>query len=138
MPAILGRINDVAIRFSPQARNQVAPRIVQALQYVIRADIAPGHRLSRIYISSANDQHRLPSRHVQGEGKAVDISRVNGLKMATHHGSDAGVRAIVAAIQTAFEGYPYRRENFGPAFKEKLGEGYQVPGHLDHIHLSVN
>lgn len=73
-----------------------------------------------------------------GEGKAVDISRINGMKMAVFYTTNASVKAIVDAIQTAFETYPYRRENFGPFFKKKLGAPMSIAGHLDHIHLSVN
>jgi hypothetical protein len=48
------------------------------------------------------------------------------------------VKAIVRAIQEKFEGFPERRENFGPALKKKLGQPFQVAGHKDHVHLSVN
>jgi hypothetical protein len=45
--------------------------------------------------------------------KAVDISRVNGVKIGLRHSSDPFLNAIVEAIQTHFETYPHRRENFG-------------------------
>ncbi len=48
------------------------------------------------------------------------------------------VKAIVDAMQTEFETYLHRRENFGPLFKKKLGIDHPVPGHNDHIHFSVN
>jgi hypothetical protein len=51
---------------------------------------------------------------------------------------DPAVKAIVDAIQTVFESYSHRRENFGPHFKHKLGMPFPVGGHQDHIHLSVN
>jgi len=112
--------------------------MIEGLRRTIRADIAEGHVLNEIFISSANDQHELPSRHVQGGGKAVDISRINGMKMSVYYASSKSVKAIVDAIQTAFEGYPHRRENFGPSFRKKLGAVASIDGHRDHVHLSVN
>jgi hypothetical protein len=75
---------------------------------------------------------------MQGAGKAVDISRINGQKMILAYPGDASVKAIVDAIQTELESYAHRRENFGPAMKKKLGADYAIGGHADHIHFSVN
>lgn len=137
--AIIGsEINGVRIKFAPAVNREVDPRVIEGLRRIIRADIAEGHALNEIFISSANDQHQLPSRHVQGDGKAVDISRINGMKMSMYYASSKSVKAIVDAIQTAFEGYPHRRENFGPFFRKKLGAAASIDGHRDHIHLSVN
>ena len=58
--------------------------------------------------------------------------------MSTGFGSDAQVTAIVRAIQRRFESFPQKRENFGPALKLKEGQPFQVGGHGDHIHLSVD
>lgn len=108
------------------------------MKKVVKTDIAPGHALTKIYISSANDQHQLPSRHVQGNGKAIDISRINNMKMSLLYPFDPTVKAIVNAMQSKFETYIHKRENFGPSFKKKLGNNHPVPGHGDHIHFSVN
>lgn len=139
MPTIPKQINGVKIRFAQAVNRDVDQKVIKALKQVIKPNIASGHTLKRVYISSANDQHQLPSRHMQGDGKAVDISRINGMKMSVNYGSDAAVTAIVDAMQKAFESYtPQRRENFGPAFDKKLGKKHPVPGHKDHIHFSVN
>ena len=105
---------------------------------MVKPGIAPGYNLTKIYISSANDQHKSPSRHVAGNGKAVDISRINGNKLAIAYPSDTTVKAIVDAMQTEFENYAHRRENFGPFMKKKLGKDYAISGHGDHMHFSVN
>jgi len=110
-------INGVSIEFSPNANNDVDKKIINALRFVLSSDIVPDHVLTKIYISSAKDQHNFPSRHVQGEGKAIDISRINGLKMSTHYDVDDSVKAITNALQ----------ENFDA-----------VSGHKDHIHFSIN
>lgn len=136
MAQLPSTINGVQIQYSPSVNKVVEQRLVDGLEACIRQDVASGHPLAKIYISSANDSHALPSRHAQA--KAVDISRINGKKIAVHYGTSAEVTAIVEAIQNAFEGYVHRRENFGPFIKHKLGATYSVPGHDDHIHLSVD
>jgi hypothetical protein len=138
MPVTLGNINGVEIEFSSAVNKSVDQRVIDALDKVVKPGIAPGNLLNKIYISSANDQHTSPSRHVQGEGKAVDISRINGNKMSIFYPGNATVKAVVDAMQTEFENYTHRRENFGPFMKKKLGNNHQVSGHGDHIHLSVN
>lgn len=138
MPNIPGNINGVLIEFSSNVNKNVDQKIIDALKKVIKTNISNGHVLTKIYISSANDQHKLPSRHVQGAGKAVDISRINGMKMAAFYPSNPTVKGITDALQTEFEKYPQKRENFGPLFKKKLGQPHTVTGHNDHIHFSVN
>ncbi|MCX4242213.1 hypothetical protein [Paraliomyxa miuraensis] len=136
MPLIPSTINGVTVEFAPTVNRNVEQRMIDGLQHCIRTDIAPGHALGTIYISSGNDSHTMPSRHSQQ--KAVDISRINGKRMSEYYGADATVTAITDAIQLAFESYVHRRENFGPHIKHKLGGNYSVSGHGDHIHISVN
>lgn len=138
MPNIASNINGVSVEFSPNVNKSVSQRVIDALRAVVKPNIAPGHVLNKIYISSANDQHQLPSRHVQGGGNAVDISRINGMKIAVSYRSNPSVKAIVDAMQTQFENYSHRRENFGPLLKKKLGKNHPVAGHADHMHFSVN
>jgi hypothetical protein len=135
---IPGNINGVLIEFSPNVNKSVDQKIIDALKHVLSTNVALGHMLKKVYISSANDQHTFPSRHVQGAGKAVDISRINGMKMSVFYPSNPSVKAITDAIQNKFESYLHKRENFGPLFKKKIGNLYSVPGHRDHIHFSVN
>ncbi len=138
MPNISNNINGVSVEFSAKVNKSVDQKIINALKTVVKTDAVPGYTLFKIYISSAHDQHRLPSRHVQGNGKAVDISRINGMKMSMFYPSNLAVKSIVDAMQTEFENYIHRRENFGPLFKKKLGKSHAISGHADHIHLSVN
>lgn len=138
MPDIPSSLNSVKVEFATTVDKDVDQKLITALKQVVKTDIASGHVLSKIYVSSANDSHTLPSRHMQGDGKAVDISRINGKKMASFYPGDATVTAIVDAMQDAFELCANRRENFGPHFKKKLGKPHVVSGHGDHIHFSVN
>jgi hypothetical protein len=136
MAQIPATINGVAVDFDTSVGNDVDQRVVDGLTHCVKPGIATGFTLQRIFISSAFDSHTAPSRHVQH--KAVDISRINGTKIVIGYPGDAAIKAIVDAIQTAFDTYSKRRENFGPHFKHKHGKPFTVGGHKDHIHLSVN
>lgn len=129
-------INGVIVEFKSTVFKDVNSIMVNGLKHCIKTAIASGHALTKIYISTANDSHTLPSRHAQK--KAVDISRINGTKIVLGYPQGGSVKAIVDAIQDEFEGYTSRRENFGPHLKKKLGNPHTVGGHQDHIHLSVN
>jgi hypothetical protein len=110
--------------------------VIDGLVHCIRPEIASGYALQRIYVYSVFDSHKMPSRHMQR--KAVDISRINGVRVFAGYLDRGPVKAIVDAIQTSFESYVHRRENFGPLFKKKSGRDWVVAGHQDHIHLSVD
>lgn len=57
-------MNGVSVRYGPGVNQHVDPRVIEGLRRAIKPNIAEGHVLSEIYISSANDQHELPSRYV--------------------------------------------------------------------------
>ncbi|HEU4537777.1 MAG TPA: hypothetical protein VFS00_26835 [Polyangiaceae bacterium] len=136
MTAIPTTINGVNVEFGEGTVNDVSPALISALHHCITTNVAAGHVLTRIYVSSAYDSHSLPSRHMQK--KAVDISRINGVKIAVAYPQGGAVTSIVNAIQARFESFAGRRENFGPSMKKKSGQAWSVDGHDDHIHLSVD
>jgi hypothetical protein len=140
MAKIPEAINGVEVEFGEGVVNDVTDSLVNALQQCIRPYFPLVQTLRKIYISAAKDHHTAPnqvnSRHNQR--KAVDISRLNDTKIAIGYPNNPAIRALVDAIQDSFEVYPGRRENFGPHLKKKLGTTWPVPGHDDHIHLSVN
>lgn len=136
MPQIPTLINGVAVQFGVNVVNNVDQRLIDGLSQCIKRQIAEGYMLTSIFVSSAFDSHQMPSRHMQH--KAVDVSRINGTKIVIGYPLGGAVKAIVDAIQDAFEGCAQKRENFGPHFKKKLGQPYNVAGHQDHVHLSVN
>ena len=135
MPAIPSNINGVTVNFAPAVNNNVQQLVIDALRHCIKPNIA-NSPLDSIWISSARRNNANNSRH--NTGRAVDISRINGVKMLGGFNTNPHVKAITTAIQEKFESFPERRENFGPALKKKLGEPFQVSGHKDHIHFSVN
>jgi hypothetical protein len=136
MAQIPSAINGVAIEFAPTVVNDVDQAVVDAMMYCIKPNVANGHTLSKIFVSSASDSHVFPSRHAQK--KAVDISRINGTKIVIGYPSNVTLKAIVDALQDAFETFSHRRENYGPHLKLKLALPHPVNGHADHIHFSVN
>lgn len=136
MPNIPSSINGVTVEFASNVNKTVEQRMIDGLKHCIKSGITAGQTLNKIWISSANDSHELPSRHAQA--KAVDISRINGTKIVIGYPEGGAIKAIVDAIQDTFESYSHRRENYGPHFKKKLGSNWSVSGHQDHIHLSVN
>lgn len=136
MAQIPSLINGVTILFNTTVVNDVTQWLVDGLNHCVKSNIAPGTTLATLYVSSAYDSHVLPSRHMQH--KAVDLSRINGVLIANSYPSNGAIKAVVDAIQTNFETYVHRRENFGPHFKKKLGLPFVVGGHHDHVHLSVN
>ena len=79
MAVIPNQINHVQFQFGLNVHNSVDSNLLAFLLQTIRPNIVDGPTLSSIYISSLKDQHNLPSRHMQGAGKAVDISRINGM-----------------------------------------------------------
>ena len=129
-------MNGVSLAFAQGVNRKTHVRVVQGLQHSVRTDVAPGFPLHTLWISSASDSREMPSRHAPN--KAVDISRINGIKIETGYPRDLEIRAIVDAIQTSFESFEFRRENFGPCLMKKLGRVWKVTGHQDHIHLSVD
>ncbi|GLR25945.1 hypothetical protein [Limnobacter litoralis] len=131
-------INGVKIEFGPGVINSLEEDLLAALNDVVSGSIATGSTLCTLYFSSVHDQHHWPSRHVQGHGKAVDISRVNHKKIGLFYEKDSSVKRIVDALQMKFEECKGARENFGPFFKHKHGKEFLVPGHQDHIHFSVD
>jgi hypothetical protein len=137
MPKLPASINGVTVVFGSKVNRTVKQSLINGLKHCIKTKIATSATLNKIYISSASDQHKLPSRHAQD--KAVDISRINGTKIVLGYPKDADIKAIVDAIQDTFETYSGRRENYGPKFKKKSGKpNTTVKDHKDHIHLSVN
>jgi hypothetical protein len=136
MPAIGSALNTVRVDFGPNVNNDVDPKLIDALRQVVESGAPSQYLITSIFVSSADDSHAWPSRHVQK--KAVDISRINGKHIKGSYGIDPATTAIVQRIQEAFEKVPGRRENYGPYLKKKSGQPYKVPGHDDHIHLSID
>ena len=129
-------VSTVSVEYAAGADNEVEQALVNLVQAVVKAGVAPGHALSKIYVSATtNGTHQSP-RHASGQ--AIDISRINGKQMSGNYTSDAGVKAIVDALQAEADKQAGIRENFGPSFKHKHKTNWTVSGHNDHIHWSVD
>jgi hypothetical protein len=145
MPKIPSLINGVTVNFAPAVRNNVTQRVVDALKHCIKPNVAAGETLTAIFVSSARRQGAGNSNH--HVGRAVDVSRINGVRMDPGFKTNSTVKAIVQAIQNELETYAHRRENYGPSLMLKLGATPSLPAdklkkltdqHKNHIHMSVN
>lgn len=137
MASLSSNLNFVSIHFKDGVNNDVDDALVNALNQIIRRNFPWKYIITSLTVSSLNDSHddKPNSRHNQK--KAIDISKIND-KSVSLYNSDPEVQSLVEYIQTEFESVAGRRENFGPFRKWKSGGPYNVSGHQDHIHLSVD
>lgn len=122
------------------ANNEVAVDLVNAITFALQeanSNLTSSEKITSIYIAATtNGLHSSTSNHARGT--AVDISRINSVKMI-----NLGSNNQVKALQNAFDEYQNIRENFGPYFKHKtfpngsVNLNWPVGGHKDHIHVSV-
>jgi|GEM_PF-811651 len=146
-PLILENGNEIIINFgttssdNQNANQEISTILISALKQALQAannNLNQNEKIESIYImATSNGTHGPGSNH--GNGTALDISRINGVKMAV-----SGVTNQISELQIAFDNYIYIRENFGPYFKHKFyssngtwNYNYPVAGHNDHIHVSV-
>jgi hypothetical protein len=117
------------------ADHMVSQRLVDALIGTLNACSGSLLGISSIYIkATTNGVHGPNSNH--SRGLAVDISRINGIPIINFDEGAGNEQTF--SLQMAFEDQPFRRENFGPNIKHKLGLPFNIGGHRDHIHFSVN
>ncbi|WP_299673059.1 hypothetical protein [uncultured Tenacibaculum sp.] len=123
------------------ADQEVSPVLVEGMKFALEKannNLSSSEKITSIYISATtNGEHSATSNHPLG--LAIDISRINGKRMAV-----TGVTNQIKELQKAFDSFQYIRENFGPHFKHKYdlntnrwNFNYPVGGHKDHIHISV-
>lgn len=122
------------------ANQEVATHLIDGMKYALNEannNLSSIEKITEIYImATTNGDHSDNSNHYNGT--AVDISRINGNKMAL-----SGVTDQIIELQEAFDNYQYVRENFGPHFKHKYSietdswnYNHPVGGHTSHIHFS--
>ncbi len=130
------KINDntnITVNFGNNADQEVAVCLIDALVEMLKC-VSKDFDITSIYISATtNGTHAKTSNHFKA--LAIDFSRINGKKMALMNDEEL---KVVNKMQECLEEYSGIRENFGPKLKKKLGEDYEVAGHTDHIHFSVN
>jgi len=146
-PLILSDGNTINLTFGTtisdgiSANKEVSIDLINGLKYAIQNannNLSSNNKITSIYISATtNGKHSSTSNHTNGT--AIDISRINGKKMAI-----TGLTNQIKELQKAFDNFQYIRENFGPYFKHKyyIGSGvwnynHSIGGHKDHIHIAV-
>jgi hypothetical protein len=98
MAQIPSTINGVSVQFGSAVGNDVDQKLIDGLKHCIKTQIAANHALTTIYISSAYDSHKLPSRHMQHN--AVDISRINGTKIVLSYPKGGAIKASSVQFRT--------------------------------------
>lgn len=146
-PLILPNDTQISITFGTtnnniNANQPVAIDLIMGLKFALQeanSNLSASNQITSIYISATTNGHGTtgPSNHLKAT--AVDISRLNGNKMAL-----TGVTPQIIELQKAMDNYEYIRENFGPYFKHKYSiesdswnYNHPVSGHKDHIHFSI-
>jgi len=146
-PILLSNGDMVSVTFgttnsdNQNANQLVAVELINALKYALNKannELSSSEKITSIHImATSNGAHSPTSNHANGT--AVDISRINGVKMVT-----SGVTNQIEKLQEAFDQFQYIRENFGPSFKHKYfiesnswNYNFNVGGHKDHIHISI-
>jgi hypothetical protein len=144
---ILDNGDEISIDFGTTASDnqsadqEVSIDLVSALKFAVEhanENLESDEQIESLYImATTNGSHSATSNHTNGT--AMDISRINGVKMAV-----SGVTNQIEELQIAFDAYIFIRENFGPHFKHKFFNSngtwnydYPISGHNDHIHISV-
>lgn len=122
------------------SNQQVAVELVNIIKFALEqanSNLSASDKITSINIYATTNGVHAPPNH--DTGTAVDINRINGIRMA-----ESGLTNQIKELQKAFDKFQYIRENFGPYFKHKysveLGTwnyNYPVGGHKDHIHISV-
>jgi len=124
----------INIDFNLGSDQPIAECLVQAFYEALICATAAGHNINDIYISSTTDGVHSPTSN-HSKALAIDFSRINGVKMINMNAQEL---QAVQALQDCLENVNGIRENFGPGLKNKLGKPYNVGGHKDHIHFSIN
>ena len=137
MTSLPNQLNGVGVEIDNGTVNEITDEMLEGLAAVIKPDAVSGHTLTALYLSSVKrPPEAWPNRH--STGNAVDISRVNGKELSDHYPGDDAVKAIIDALQNAFENFPKRCENYGPLFNWKEGQPDDPGDHSNHIHWSVD
>tara|TARA_B110001450_G_C17647014_1_gene491647 strand:+ start:98 stop:1681 length:1584 start_codon:yes stop_codon:yes gene_type:complete len=146
-PIILSNGNQISITFgvtgsdNQNSNKLVSVDLVDGIKFALEQannNLSLSNKIKSIHIAATtNGQHSPTSNHTNGT--AIDISRINGEKMAI-----TGITDQIIELQKALDNFQYVRENFGPHFKHKYYKNtntwnynYPVGGHRDHIHFSV-
>ena len=150
-PLVLANGDEISITFGTttsddiNANQEVSTDLIDGMKFAFEeanSNLPLTDKITSIYImATTNGKHSSLSNHYKST--AVDISRINGRKMAL-----TGVTNQIIKVQEAFDNFQYIRENFGPYFKHKFSVedpvgsqwdyNYTRAGdHSHHIHIST-
>ncbi len=131
------KIGGVQIRYTkPGAKNPVDSVLADRFEEAVGLTKLDNPDLNSLHISATTNGHKPPSLHV--EGFALDISRVNGIRMGGGYGQNSTVTTVVNSLQTNL-GEVGAYENFGPYMMNgpRPPTDALIQQHSNHIHYSI-
>lgn len=138
-PLILDNGRSIEINFGTTSDGVNANQLVaKCLIYALKHALEQESSINSIHIHATTNGHNNYPNSNHLRATAIDISRINGIKII-----NLGNSSQVSNLQNAFDSYHGIRENFGPNFKHKtysdgsINLDFNVSGHNDHIHISI-
>lgn len=146
-PLVLLNGSEISITYGTtndniNANQPVSIDLINGMKFAIQnanSNLSASDQITNIYIMATTNGHGTTGTSNHLKATAVDISRINGQKMAL-----TGLTEQIKELQKAMDNYDHVRENFGPSFKHKYSMesdswnyNHPVKGHKDHIHFSV-
>lgn len=131
---IKNNIDGVEIDYKRGAENPVDSVLADRFESAVGLTKNEYPGLNKLTISATTNAHRPPSLHVNGF--AIDIARVNGIRIGSGYGGNPFVTSVVRSLQTNLGG---AYENYGPAMMigPRAASDYLIRSHQDHIHYSI-
>jgi hypothetical protein len=121
------------MEFAPGADNPVDSILADRFERAVSSTKQENPALKKLWISATTNDHTWPSLHV--DGFAIDVSRVNGIRMLGAYGRNPLVTSVVESLQVHI-GIQGAYENYGPMFMEGP-RPHSVPVHNHHIHFAI-
>lgn len=146
-PLVLSNGTQIDVTFGTSkdninANQPVALDLIEGLKFALQEandNLSDSQQINTIHISTTTNGHSNSNSPNHPNGVALDISRINGVRMIV-----SGLTDQIKELQIAFDNIPHIRENFGPYFKHKYllesdewDYNWPVGGHLDHVHISI-
>ena len=146
-PLVLSNGTQIDITFGTSkdninANQPVALDLIEGLKFALQEandNLSDSQQINTIHISTTTNGHSNSNSPNHPNGVALDISRINGVRMIV-----SGLTDQIKELQIAFDNIPHIRENFGSYFKHKYllesdewDYNWPVGGHLDHVHISI-
>jgi len=128
--------NGVKVNFDKGANNPVDSVGADQFEAALNQTKLDHPDLESINVSATTNGHPCPSSHCNGY--AIDVNRINGIRMAEGYGQNSSLTRIVNSLQTNLSNAGPFYDNLGPS---QMTAPYQATDYLrtqhsNHIHYS--